>query len=75
MRRTHYVIMGAAIVLGGLFGVTAQALNSTVAVPTIGQRVDHDVIYVNGADCPDEDSCMADYDGELEMWVVYELTP
>lgn len=75
MHKIGLVIVGAAIMVGGALATSAQLLNSDVAVPTIGQRVDHDVIYVNGADCPDEDSCMADYDGELEMWVVYELTP
>jgi hypothetical protein len=74
MKRSHWIIMGAALVFGGLCGVTAQAIAPEPA-PAVGQRVDHDVVYVNGVSCPEEDSCMADYDGELGMWVIYVTTP
>jgi hypothetical protein len=74
MTKIHYLITGAAIAFGGLCGVVAQSIAPEPA-PIVGQRVDHDVIYVNGADCPEEDSCMADYDGELGMWVIYVTRP
>jgi hypothetical protein len=50
------VVVGAALVVGGLFGTLATALAGEPAAPY----------------CPEEDSCSVDYDGWTNSWVVTE---
>lgn len=50
------IIVGAALVIGGLFGTIASATTTTTPVPY----------------CPQEDSCTPDYDGRTNSWVIHE---
>ena len=66
MRKFWTFAVSGAMVIGALFGYVAAATSG----PEQADRVN-----ITGVYCPTEDSCMADYDGELDTWVIYEIIP
>lgn len=66
MGKIASIIGTAAVGVGVLFGYVSLVTSQ----PTQANRVG-----VSGVYCPEEDSCVADYDGELNTWVIYEVRP
>lgn len=60
------IIVGAALMVGGLFGTLANSLGSE-SVPALNKPT--------APYCPEEDSCSVHYDGVTNSWVVTEDRP
>lgn len=64
MRPNAQMSINTLIAVITLVGAMATAIGATLAIQS----------YF-GPSCPTEDSCVSDYDGNSDTWVITEVTP